>query len=319
MMLTMSIFLAIPAAIAFTYLVMATAMHPTRPPYSLAELKRRAKHSDAYVLELDRYELYASLVTFLGSVRAILLVLMVCSLIGAFGWLGGIGISLVLALVYPAIARFKLIRKWCQAYYKGLEPGLLDFVARSNRFFKALREPSTKIHEPQSRVYSKEDLSELIERSKEVAGEPERALLVSALAFSNKTVASIMTPRKAIKFIKDSEFLGPLVLDELHALGHSRLPVVSKNLDHVVGILHLRDLLSLDIKRSSTAEKAMEPKVNYIQQDATLEQALEAFLRARHHICIVTNENQETVGLLTIEDVVETLVGRRILNEETAH
>ena len=122
-----------------------------------------------------------------------------------------------------------------------------------------------------------------------------------------------------IDFIKQGEFLGPLVLDELHALGHSRLPVVADDLDHVVGVLHLRDLLSLDIKRSTTTDKAMEPKVYYIREDDTLEHALSAFLRTRHHLFIVINKNRETVGLLTLEDVIEALIGRRIVDEDDIH
>jgi CBS domain containing-hemolysin-like protein len=109
---------------------------------------------------------------------------------------------------------------------------------------------------------------------------------------------------------------GPLVLDELHALGHSLLPVINKNLDNDVGILHLRDLLSLDIRNSMTAESAMEKKVFYINQNDTLEHALAIFLKARHHLCIVTNDALETVGLVTLEDVMEALIGRRIISEE---
>ncbi len=134
-----------------------------------------------------------------------------------------------------------------------------------------------------------------------------------------ETVDSVMTPRSVIDFIKQSEFLGPLVLDELHALGHSRLPVIADDLDHVVGVLHLRDLLSLDVKRSVTAEKAMEKKVYYIREDDTLEHALSAFIRTRHHLFIVINKNRETVGLLTLEDVMESLIGRRIVDEDDIH
>ena len=125
-----------------------------------------------------------------------------------------------------------------------------------------------------------------------------------------------MTPRENIDHVQKGEFLGPLVLDELHALGHSRLPVVDKDLDHIVGILHMRDMLSLDIKRSSTAEKAMEPKVYYVRQSDTLEYALGVFLKVRHHLLIVVDDESNTTGLLTIEDVIEALIGRKIIVEK---
>ena len=318
-MLTMSVFLVIIAIIIIVCLVLVASFHPIRPQYSLAELKRRAKKSDAFILELDRYELYPAVVTLLRSVRALLLVIIVCLLIGAFGWFGGIVASILVAIGYPMIARLKSVNQGGQKLYTKLEQGILDFAARFEKVFHVLREPGTVIHEIPRRLHSREDLAELIERSSDVVGEHERALLVAALAFPEKTVESIMTPRSVIDFIKKGEFLGPLVLDELHALGHSRLPVIADDLDHVVGVLHLRDLLSLDVKRSATAEKAMEAKVFYIREDDTLEHALSAFIRTRHHLFIVINKNRETVGLLTLEDVMESLIGRRIVDEDDIH
>lgn len=315
----MGIFLAILAIFIFVCLVVVASMHPVRPQYSLAELKRRSKRSDVYLLELDRYELHAALVTLLRSIRALLLVLLVVSLIGAFGWFLGIVLALILAVVYPAIARFKSVAKGGQTLYAKVEPTLLDLAAKFERIFQSLREPGVSIYEAPTRLHSREDLAELIERSKEVVGDNERALLVAALAFPEKTVNSVMTPRTVIDFIKKGEFLGPLVLDELHALGHSRLPVIAEDIDHVVGILHLRDLLSLDERHSSTAEKAMEKKVYYIREDDTLEHALSAFIRTRHHLFIVINKNRETVGLLTLEDVMESLIGRKIVDEDDIH
>jgi len=316
--LTMSVFLVIVAILLFVCLVLVAAMHPEKPPYSLSELKRRSKHSDAFVLELDRYELHAAVVTLLGIMRAILLVLIVCLLIGALGWLGGV-ISLIVGVLYPSIARIGFIRRGSKKMYGKIEPDLLDAADKFQGVLHVFREPSTSIHDEPRKLDSREDLAELIERSKDVIGEKERKLLSSALAFSDRTVSEVMTPRSVIDFIKRSEFLGPLVLDELHALGRSRLPVVAEDLDHVVGVLHLRDLLSLDIKRSSTAEKAMEAKVFYIREDDTLEHALAAFIKNRHHLFIVINKNRETVGLVTLEDVMEALIGRKIVDEDDIH
>lgn len=316
---TMSIFLVFLALLIFIALVLLASMHPVRPQYSLAELKRRAKRSETFVLELDRYELYPALATFLRAVRAVLLVVIVCLLIGALGWFGGIVVSLVIAVVYPAIARVKGVTKVGRTLYGKIEPTLLDVSAKFEHIFHGLREPGVTVHEAPHQLRSQEELAELIERSGDVIGVNERALLVSALAFPVKTVESVMTPRNVIDFIKQGEFLGPLVLDELHALGHSRLPVIADDLDHVVGVLHLRDLLSLDVKRSVTAEKAMEKKVYYIREDDTLEHALSAFLRTRHHLFIVINKNRETMGLLTLEDVMEALIGRRIMDEDDIH
>ena len=314
----MSVFLVVLALAFFVCLVLATTMQPIRSRLSLAELKRRSKKSDAGVLELDRYELYAALTTLLRTIRALLLVMMASILIGAFEGVG-VAIALVLAIVHPALARFKGVKKGGATVYKKIEPKLLDFAARHGRFINAFREPSVVVREPLRKVDSREDLSEIIEHSKEVIGVNERKLLVAALSFPDHKVSSVMTPKRAIDFIKKSEFLGPLVLDELHALGHSRLPVVHGDLDHIVGILHLRDLLSLDVRRSVTAEKAMVEKVLYIHEDDSVEHALAAFIKTRQHLFIVINKKRETVGLVTLDDVMELLVGRKIIDEDDIH
>jgi CBS domain containing-hemolysin-like protein len=315
----MGIFLAILALIFFLCLVLIAAMHPEQPTLSHSELKRRSKKSEAFVLELDRYELHTALATLLRTVRAVLLVAIVCLLIGAFGWWLGIVGALVLAVIYPAAARIGGVRRWGQSLYLRSESWLLDFVSRFERILHGVREPATALYETPRRADSLEELGEIVDASKAVIGENERRLLTSALAFPDRLVKDVMTPRGVIDFIKNSEFLGPLVLDELHELGHSRLPVIDGDLDHIVGVLHLRDMLSLDVKRSTTAEKAMEAKVFYIREDDTLEHALAAFLKNRHHLFIVINSNRETVGLLTLEDVLEQLIGRRIIDEDDIH
>lgn len=307
----MSEFLVVLAIVLFVCLVLVAAMEPVRPAHSLKELKRRSKMSDKYVLELDRYELHVALVALLRTIRAVLLVLVVCIVVGVFGWAGGVA-SVVIAILYPLIARIGGIKRGGKDIYKKIEPRLLDFVDRFQRVLQALREPAVILHESPRKLDSHEDLADLITISNDIIGENERLLLASALAFPGRTVAEVMTPRSAIDSIKKSEFLGPLVLDELHSLGHSRLPVIAGDLDHVVGLLHLRDLLSLDIKRSATAEKAMEAKVYYIHEDDTLEHALAVFIKKRHHLFIVINKNHETVGLLTLEDVMEKLIGRKL-------
>jgi CBS domain containing-hemolysin-like protein len=314
----MSVFLVLVAVVFFICLVLAAAMHPVLPQLSLAELKRRSKRSETYVLELDRYELHAALVTFFRTLRAVLLVITVCLLVAGIGW-AGVFVSLIIAIFYPSVARIGGVRRGAQDLYVKIEPKLLDFSDKFERVLHAFREPATRLHEPAQKVSSREELAELIEHSKDVVGENERALIGAALAFSDKNVSEVMTPRSVIDFIKGSEFLGPLVLDELHALGHSRLPVIAEDLDHVIGILHLRDLLSLDVKRSATAEKAMEAKVFYIREDDTLDHALAAFIKNRHHLFIVINKNRETVGLLTLEDVIEQLIGRKIVDEDDVH
>ena len=111
----MGTLLALLAAITFVCLVLATAMHPVRPQYSLAELKRRSKNSEKFTLELDRFELHAGIVTLLRSLRALLVVFMTCLLIGDFGWGIGILAAILAALLYPLVARLPSVKRGGQS------------------------------------------------------------------------------------------------------------------------------------------------------------------------------------------------------------
>lgn len=159
----------------------------------------------------------------------------------------------------------------------------------------------------------------MIEESGVVISADEKKLLVNGLGFASKTVEQIMTPRGVVETIAKDELIGPLTLDELHRTGHSRFPVIDGDIDHVVGVLHIKELLTSFDKKSQTAEKAMERKVFYINQDQTLDHALAAFIKTRHHLFVVVNGYRETAGIVSLEDVIEALLGREIVDEFDIH
>ncbi len=312
-------FLIIITTVLFLLLVTVTAMQPEPSPFSLPELERRAKHSTPARAQLHRQVALPDVRTLLRIKQALLLVAVILLSVVTFGWVIGVILAVFVTLLYPVLARTKPFRRFAQYLYRNTESLMLRFVERFSGVFAFLRDTPLSHTQTVRQFGSRHELRELIEVSKEALTADERLLLASALDFPEKTIGSVMTPRAVIDTIKKTEFLGPLVLDELHALGHSRLPVIDEDLNHVVGILYLRDLLSLDIKRSTTAEKAMEKKVFYIHQDESLQHALAAFLKVRHHLFIVINDERETVGLITLEDVIEQLLGRRIVDEDDIH
>ncbi len=92
--------------------------------------------------------------------------------------------------------------------------------------------------------------------------------------------------------------------------GHTRMPVIGESLDDIVGVVHAKDLLqygpemqSLTLPEDSIRELVMVPP------DMTQEDALLLMRRNRNHLVVLQNTVSETVGLLTMEDVVEELVG----------
>jgi len=312
-------FLAILTLLVFFSLVIVAGIQPAPYLVSQYELRRRSKASKQAKLQHRRELLLPDVYAAIGAKIAILLVTFILLSVAAFGWVLGVIIAIIGALLYPAMAHWGPIHRLSAKIYTTYEVNYLDIVEKIQPVFKFIRAVSVPHVEPYHRFDSREELQRLIAQAGDILSEDERALMIHGLSFKDKTVETVMTPKSVIKTINKSEFLGPLVLSEIHELGHSRLPVIGADIDHVVGVLHISDLLSLDVKRSMTAEKAMEPKVFYIRHDDTLEHALAAFIDSRHHLFIVINEYRETVGLLTLEDVIEVLIGRRIFDEDDNH
>lgn len=312
--------LLIITIIVFLLLIIVSGIRPARTKLSHFELRRRSKSGDksAQVM-LEREQLLADVISLQRALTALLLVAMVILSGLAFGWLIGALAIVLVAVEYGALAHLAVIQRRSQKLYESCETSVLNLIKRFPRLFRLLRSVPGYGRVTDHGFDSRQELQHLIDQSGSILSSDERQLIVHGLSFDQQLVSSVMTPKSAIDSIKKSEFLGPLTLDELHKIGHSRLPVIDGNIDHVVGILHLQSLLALDIKRSVTAEKAMEPRVFYIRSDQTLLHSLAAFLRIHHHLFIVVNEFRETVGLLTLADVIEALFGRKLIDEFDAH
>lgn len=313
-------FLVVITVIVFLKLLIVSGIRPARTSLSVFELERRDLAGDGQATAvLQRDQLLPDVISLQRVVSALLLVVTVLLSVATFGWLIGTLVGLVVALEYGAIAHLPIIQRRSQRLYERFEPSLLAVILKHPHLFKLLRSVPQEAMDVFRSIDSRQELQHLVSQSGPILSPDEKKLIVHSLSFSEQLVSTVMTPRSVIDSIKKSEFLGPLTLDELHKTGHSRLPVIDGDIDHVVGVLHLQSLLALDIKRSVTAEKAMEPRVFYIREDQTLQHALAAFLRTHHHLFVVVNEFRETVGLLALEDVIEALLGRKIIDEFDAH
>ena len=316
---TMMTFLVLVLAVLFVKLGIIASIRPVRSHFSLFELERRAAIGDPEAIRaLRREQLLPSVVSLLRVLTALIVVAVVAISIATFGWTLGILVSIVVAFEHSALARIKTVSRWGERLYAAYEVHLLHFVERWTSVIWFIRGKAPTPFNP--KLSSKAELSHLVEGAGTVLSADERKLIINSMDFESRRVSEVMTPRAAIDYISSREHLGPLTLDELHKKGHSRFPVVDADIDHVVGMLHIQDLLTIDAHRKSTSvEKAMEPRVFYIKDTQTLQHALAAFLRTHHHLFVVINEFHETVGLVSLEDVIEALLGRKIVDEFDAH
>jgi len=310
---------AILLIVLFCTLLSVTAVQPKRNPLSMYELERRKNAGSSEASAVVRRETLLPDVMSLQRIKsAFLLVIFVVVSVSTLDWLFGTLLALFVALEYNSLARLPFVQKPANKVYERHEERILHIVERLQPVLRLVRMAQPKVIP--SVLSSKAELEHLVEQSSGVLTGNEKKLIINSLGFDEQLVSEIMTPRSVIDSVAKRDHLGPLMLDELHKTGHSRFPVIDGDIDHVVGMLHIQDLLTIDAKRKSTSvEKAMEPRVFYVKADQTLQHALTAFLRTKHHLFIVVNEYRETVGLVSLEDVIESLIGRKIVDEYDAH
>lgn len=299
--------------VLLTLLLMVVGVKPKRSQLSLYELHRRGSLGDMEARQSHQRE---ELISYVISLQNVLIALgLVClAILGLiiFGWTLDLLIMAAIITFYQKASRLNTVfLHYTQQLYDRYEAHLLGVIERHIKIFKLIS--SQPVSAGQSvHLGSREELDHIIDNAGNVLSQNDKKLLAGALKFEKRAVREVMTQRDDIAFIHKNELLGPLVLNELHRAGHSRVPVTGGDLDHIIGILEVKDMLNLDKKRSLTAEKAMDSQVFYVSQDQSLGQVLEVFLKSHQHLLIVKNEAKATVGLISLRDVVEALLGRRL-------
>jgi gliding motility-associated protein GldE len=135
----------------------------------------------------------------------------------------------------------------------------------------------------------------------------EQKILQGIVSFGNTDTKQVMRPRIDI-FALNESMKFPEVLEEIQKNGYSRIPVYSENLDNVLGVLYVKDLLPyLDRKSFNWVSLIREPF--FVPENKKLDDLLLEFQNKKNHLAIVVDEFGGTSGIVTLEDVIEEIVG----------
>ncbi|MCO6524799.1 MAG: CNNM family magnesium/cobalt transport protein CorC [Candidatus Schmidhempelia sp.] len=156
-----------------------------------------------------------------------------------------------------------------------------------------------------------EDLSSFIDltEQKKIIDTDTRDMLDGVLDIAEQRVRDVMVPRSQIVTLDKNQTLDQC-LDIILQHGHSRYPVISEDRDHILGILLAKDLLNY--MRQNTQTFCMEHilrKAVVIPESKRVDQMLKEFRSQRYHMAIVIDEFGGVSGLVTIEDILELIVG----------
>lgn len=137
--------------------------------------------------------------------------------------------------------------------------------------------------------------------------EDEKEMIESVIDLRDTLVQEVMTPRTEIIAIpKDADLVG--IKDIIRERGHSRIPVYDDTIDTVLGVLYAKDLLQLEEDQAFDVTKVMR-KVSFIPETKRVLDLLREFQQQQVHMAVVLDEYGGTAGLVTIEDILEELVG----------
>jgi metal transporter CNNM len=137
----------------------------------------------------------------------------------------------------------------------------------------------------------------------------EFKILEKGLIFSVKKVRNVMTPRVNIYMLSQKTKLSKKTLENIHQRGHTRIPVYNNSKDKVVGMLYVKDLITIDPNDAIMVKKVMRKNVEYVNYLDPLDKILEKFQKKRVHVFLVRGKFHGISGLVTLEDILEEIVG----------
>ena len=181
---------------------------------------------------------------------------------------------------------------------------------------------ATKISAQQSDEEAREEMEEEITAIMDEAVQDgtldadEYRILTNIMQFSEVTVKDVMTPRNVVFSLTATALISDVV-DRAELQTYSRIPLCKdQSLDEVHGYCLTRDIYSSALHgQSNLSLSAILRDVHYIPENVRLDKALEEFLTRRQHLFIVVDEYGGVEGLITMEDVVETILGVEIVDE----
>ncbi|MDF7799204.1 hemolysin family protein [Pontiellaceae bacterium B1224] len=162
----------------------------------------------------------------------------------------------------------------------------------------------------EDRPSTEDEIKSLIEETDEEAlEEEEREIIRSVFEFGETVAREIMTPRIDISGIKDTLTVQECV-EQVKESRHSRFPVYHENIDDVVGMVHVKDLLKLVAGlEGETPISQLAKKIEFVPETMPLNDLLQLMKNSRAQMVLVVDEYGGTEGLVTMEDVIEELVG----------
>jgi CBS domain containing-hemolysin-like protein len=163
---------------------------------------------------------------------------------------------------------------------------------------------------------SREELlqSTLLSEEEGVIGNLESQVIENTLALYNKKLKDILTPRSVMYAVEKNSVIKDIIEDK-RTMKFSRIPVYEGTVDNIVGIILTKKLFKHAIKEKDIALEDLMKPVFTLHENIHVIKALKLFIQKKEHMFIVHDSYNQTEGIVTLEDCIETLLGLEIMDE----
>ena len=196
--------------------------------------------------------------------------------------------------------------------------GIIRWIAMVTAPFVRLLEGTTNaisklfgVGENEEEVVTEEEIKMMVDQGEEngTIEEEERELINNVFEFNDITVSEIMTHRTDI-FAVDINMSAGELLEEIikDDCKHSRIPVYDETIDEIKGVLYVKDILK-NINKKTFKIKSIMKEAYFVSQNKLINELFRELQKNKKHIAVIIDEYGGTAGLVTMEDIVEELVG----------
>ncbi len=194
-----------------------------------------------------------------------------------------------------------------QVFYVVFKPFIFVLNGFANIILKLFGINASDAHDS---IHSSEELQYLLDQGKEsgAINKAEHELIKNVFDFNERVVKHVMVPRTKISAIELSATQDEL-LNTIISEGYSRIPVYDETIDRIVGTVHAKDILSLLVKHGEFNLKDILRKPLFVPESKKINDLMAELKLKRIQIAIVLDEFGGTAGMVTLEDIVEELVG----------
>lgn len=167
-----------------------------------------------------------------------------------------------------------------------------------------------------SETVSREELihTALLSEEDGAISDMESDIIENTLNLKNTRIKDILTPRSVVFAVQKDTLIRDL-LDDKRTYKFSRVPVFDESIDNIVGMVLTKKVFKHAIKNPDVPIETIMSRVNSINENIPVLKALNSFTKAKGHMLIVTDSYDQTEGIVTLEDCLETLLGLEIMDE----